>query len=263
MAISIKSMNALAAIKKIGVPQKLYDWLVQQPIQVSLSATKFTFTVPTEAGAKHFYVTVTLNQLQQLSAGTLPADVKLALQGLLAYTIEDIKQEFDGKLSATQLPAKPAQESGLLNKLPPLKVTSSHQHEDTSKEAWPKFNIAELKTASPVKLRDATMMYQPVHGTSPGSRYFVVAANKDLRVAARYTSNGKLSVRIEGPSWQKYAANITDCGFTNVDSKKDYASVHLDVGHDMVMANKTLGALLLGLGVPLDTPVPELKVIKE
>ena len=95
MAISIKSMNALAAIKKIGVPQKLYDWLVQQPIQVSLSATKFTFTVPTEAGAKHFYVTVTLNQLQQLSAGTLPADVKLALQGLLAYTIEDIKQEFD------------------------------------------------------------------------------------------------------------------------------------------------------------------------
>ena len=51
------------------------------------------------------------------------------------------------------------------------------------------------------------MMYQPVKGTSQGSRYFVVGGNQDLRIAARL-SGGTLSVRIEGYSWLKHKTAI-------------------------------------------------------
>jgi hypothetical protein len=55
-----------------------------------------------------------------------------------------------------------------------------------------------MKTAAPVPLRTASQMYQPVKGSSLGSRYFVVAANQDLRIAAKWES-GALAIRIEGP----------------------------------------------------------------
>ena len=106
------------------------------------------------------------------------------------------------------------------------------------------------------------MMYQPVRGTDGTSRYFVVAANKDLRVAARFI-NQQLSVRIEGPAWEKHAPSIAACGFDKVLKDKGYASLHLAVGPDTVLASKTLGAILLGLGIPMDTPLPSLSVIKE
>ena len=126
--------------------------------------------------------------------------------------------------------------------------------------AWPCFDPKALKTATPIKLRDATRMYEPVKGSSPNSRYFLVAANQDLRIAARYKGTS-LSVRIEGPDWTKHGACIQACGFDNVQLAQGYASLHLHVG-DPVIASKALGAILLGLGIPLETPLPELKVIR-
>ena len=123
---------------------------------------------------------------------------------------------------------------------------------------WATFDQAKMKTAPTVKLRDATMMYQPVAGTSGGSRYFLVAGNDDVRVAARYDGQ-KLSVRIEGPKWEKHAASIKACGFDVKDPA--YTSLHLSVP-EFVLAQKTLGAVLLGLGIPMDTPMPNLNVIK-
>jgi hypothetical protein len=116
-----------------------------------------------------------------------------------------------------------------------------------------------MQTAKQVKLRDATMMYQPVLGTSSGSRYFVVGANKAVRVAARL-SMSSLSIRIEGPGWKNHVSGVGAMGFT-VNSDKDYASLHLNVGDDLQMAAKTLGAVLLGLGLPLETPLPNIKRI--
>jgi len=126
--------------------------------------------------------------------------------------------------------------------------------------AWPCFDPKALKTATPIKLRDATRMYEPVKGSSPNSRYFLVAANQDLRIAARYKGTS-LSVRIEGPGWEKHSTSIQACGFDNVQLAQGYASLHLHVG-DPVIAGKALGAILLGLGIPLETPLPELKVIR-
>jgi hypothetical protein len=48
MAIVLKhSMNALAAIKKIGIPQHQYDWLVSSGVSVKLTSEKFVFVYPT------------------------------------------------------------------------------------------------------------------------------------------------------------------------------------------------------------------------
>jgi hypothetical protein len=144
---------------------------------------------------------------------------------------------------------------------PDLHAPSTHKPKPKPEtKAWAPFPKAKLHTAVPVKLRDATQMYQPVYGTSSGSRYFMVAANPDMRVAMRLDS-GTLSVRIEGPNWIKHKANISECGFNTIDISKGYASVHLTVGTDMNVARKTLGAILLGLGVELDTPIPDMKAV--
>ncbi|MCL4743853.1 MAG: hypothetical protein KJZ83_00410 [Burkholderiaceae bacterium] len=273
MAISIKSMNGLAALKKIGIPQDLYDWLKSKPVQVSLGATKFTFSIPAELVGEpvQHEVPVTLDQLQKLNAGTLPPTQKTALRHALGSTISGLIAAYGAKLedktaekltsaveASMYTPGQWEQQLSALNKLPPIK---SAPEKPKPQGLWPMFDLTQLKSAAPVKLRDASMMYQPVQGTSVGSRYFVVGANKDVRIAARF-QNGKLSVRIEGPSWQNYTENIASCGFGNVDKAMDYASLHLDVGHDMVVASKTMGAILMGLGVPLETPLPEMKVIK-
>jgi hypothetical protein len=130
-----------------------------------------------------------------------------------------------------------------------------------AQDKWPMFDQKQMISAKPAKLRDATSMYQPVLGTSPGSRYFMVAASTDLRVAARYHGS-TLSVRIEGPGFEKHTGAMAETGFSTVEKKKGYASLHLDVGIDLAMANKTLGAILLGLGLPLETPIPNVKFIK-
>ena len=111
-----------------------------------------------------------------------------------------------------------------------------------------------------VKLRDADKMYQPVQSTSAGSRYYLVAANKDLRAAARLQS-GTLSIRIEGPNWKAYAGEFEKCGFDKVNTAEGYASLHLKVGHDMQLAAKSLGAVLTGMALEWETPTPLLKEI--
>lgn len=283
MAISVKSMNGLAAIKKIGIKQSQYDWLESSNIKVQLTAKEFRFYVPSadgeyQAEAQHT-VGVTLTTLQKLNAGTLPPAEKIALQSLMVSAVQTLKDAYapqlellsqkmsEGlvQLGEAMIPVAEAfgKAAKTLDALPPLAAADFAEVEQKvlAQTAWPEFDKSQLKTAQQVKLRDATMMYQPVFGTSGGSRYFLVAANADLRVAARY-QGGSLSVRIEGPNWKKFTTNIASCGIDNISSDKDYASVHLQVGGDMVVASKTLGAVLLGLGIPLETPMPDLKVIK-
>ena len=259
MAIIIKSMNALGALKKLGLPQELMDGLQKYPIEVTLSATKFNFVVPGKDGDKKGYtVPVTLDQLQKLNAGTLQPAEKKALVTALALCIHTILKWVDAEgvqpVTAPELPNDELK-AGILDKLPPLKPAESKEE-----PGWKVFDLSKLTTATPVKLRDATMLYQPVMGTSGGSRYFLVAANKDVRVAARIKGMA-LSVRIEGPNWQKYVSNMKSCGIDKI--AKDYASIHLEAGSDYVMASKTLGSILMGLGIPFDTPIPDLKVIAD
>ena len=261
MALQIKnSMNGLAAIKKIGVKQVLYDWLAASNVEVKLTASEFKFIHPS---GELDSVPVTLNQLQALNLGTLSPAQKVALQQQLALTImklmepnaagqAKVAEEFQTHTVAT------AAAPGTLDKLPPI-ATNAAPAQPAGK--WPMFPQDQMLKAKPIKLREAVMMYQPVDGSSSGSRYFMVAASQDVRVGARLTHE-QLSIRIEGPAWEKYAASISSLGFDTVNKSKGYASVHLSVGSELVAANKTLGAVLMGLGIPLETPIPNLKLIK-
>ncbi len=129
---------------------------------------------------------------------------------------------------------------------------------------WPYINPAELMSAPKVALKDAHAMYQPVFTTSKEKRYFLVGGNEDLRIAARYgvTNSygaGQLSIRVEGPNLGKYKEQLYEAGLGG--DKGGYLSIHLTVS-DRVEAQKALGAVLMGVGVPLETPLPDLGVIE-
>ncbi len=161
-------------------------------------------------------------------------------------------------------PITPTKTGGVLDMLPKQGFEPEPKVEVTPKEKTPlqgtaKWGVFEgsMHSAVPLKLHDATRLYQPVHGTTASSRYFMMGGNEDLRVAARYKGN-QLSIRVEGPGLQKYMSVLQDIGFSKAGS--DYVSVHLACPNDM-LASKALGAVLLGIGVPMLTPFPDLKVI--
>jgi hypothetical protein len=117
----------------------------------------------------------------------------------------------------------------------------------------------EANKMSTISLRNAKRLYQPVKGSSSGSRYACVAIGPHLKVGARVVANKALSVRVEGEALGKYSKPLSDAGFT---VKTDYASIHLDIeGLDLVA--KTLGAVLMAVGDTFNTPMPNLKTLKE
>ncbi|MDG5496958.1 hypothetical protein [Niveispirillum sp. BGYR6] len=115
--------------------------------------------------------------------------------------------------------------------------------------------LAMLLSAARVKLADATCLYQPVFATSAASRYYVVALHPQAKVAARYHGN-KLSLRVEGDI-DGLKETLTQSG---LDVHSHYASLHLSAP-DNLKASKAVGAVLMALGLPFQTPYPELKHI--
>lgn len=278
MALSIKSLNGMNALKKLGVPEHLIEWLEGAPVKVALNAKEFVFGLPdTVNGGQQFSVSASLTDMQKLSMGTLAPAKKEELRDQLSSTIAHIMATYGSELKALPQSAvieaqeanKAKPKASALSKLPPLKPTLSTETKEElqaiaeapakKKGMWLPFPEDQLTKAPLTKLRDANQMYQPVLGTSAGSRYYLVAANEDIRIAARYLPH-KLSIRIEGPGLDKHTKAISAAGI-DVHHGKEYASIHLSVGTDVTLANKTLGAVLLGLGVPLDTPFPQLQKI--
>ena len=270
----------------------LIESFVALPGVVKLTAKAFQF----EAGSYGSQTAVTLDQLQKLNAGTMPLPEKTMLAASAEKQLQVLIKEAGSFAASAKLATLPV---GALSQLPPAtwdefeqtakkldglsnaklqpivaavkaEIAKDYGMSDEkaaslSKPAppavkWAKFERKKMFTSTPVKLREATQMYQPVYGTSSGSRYFVVAANDDLRVAARIEA-GTLSIRIEGPHWVKHAKAIAAFGFTNVNADKGYASMHLNVG-DMAAGRKALGAVIAGLGIQMDTVVPDLQLLQ-
>lgn len=259
MAITITSMNGLLLIKKIGIPQPLYDWLESaEHVEVKLSDNAVKFTVN---GEVMHNVPVTLAFLQDLKAGKANISMKAQLSVHIALAIKDLMTQ-NGEFAVPEELEPTGHEDGFVKKLPKLVIKSKSAPAPAPVPAgkWAPLTLNEMKHQPPVMLKNATRMYQPVLGTSGGSRYYVVAANDQMRIAARYLS-GKLSIRIEGPEWMKHLNAIQATGFEPQQSK-GYASVHLAVP-DVMMARKSLGAILGGLGVTLETPLPNFAWLAE
>ena len=252
MAVSVKSLNGLAAIKHAGVDDDLYDWLHYSGFQVKLTATQFEFRHPEFPPDKQIITTVSvkMSQLHQLQQGTMKAADLAEIQVELEAAIHTLKD----------YPTQPSGHASPQSALAILPKGKSGESKEPTPPKWFIFDSNKVHTAEPVQLAEAVALYQPVRGTSANSRYFLVAANDYLRIGARWRpKHNSLSIRIEGEGFTKHKKNITEAGF---EPKKDYASLHLACTTETV-ARKALGAVIMGLGVTIETPIPDLSVIAE
>lgn len=280
MAVIFKDMTAEELFGLLGIGADETNFLKENAVVVTLPFGEILFQSAWNSGVA-VAVQVKPSVLTKLKKGGLPQKDKTSLRTAVTHSIKMLMKLKDGSSTALDGPvnvaghvvakAEPIGSSAmaLLQKKAAYgasdqavpKIFGVDLAKMEGSVTWPVFDKAKLKSAEPIKLRDATMLYQPVRGSSPNSRYFLVAANKDLRIAARYKGNS-LSVRIEGPAWEKYAEKISECGFDHVAVDKGYASLHLHVVNHVV-ASKALGAILMGIGIELQTPLPDMSVIKD
>ena len=274
LVINHNSLNGKGFLLQLGFTSEVLASLLAQGWDVKLTAK--TLTLFKNGGGEH-QVPVDLTLLNGVNAGALPFAQKgpllAALKSAVQAALLDLPSATHG-LNPSVSAIQPEQAGGLtfvhtgLGKPKPTQPTAVQPQEPAPTPAlvmkgmWPLFDPKKLKQAPLIKLRDATQMYQPVQGTSHGSRYYLVAANDGVRVAAKL-HGGTLSVRVEGDDWKKHQAAMLACGFDNHGAGKDYTSLHVAVGSNTVLANKTLGAILTGLGLSFETPIPNVKVIGE
>lgn len=181
--------------------------------------------------------TALLSDLESAASGATPA------MDLLTQTVN---QKVSGGLMLP--PAVAGQVVAVLNKGDDLLTVYSPNA--------PAYPICDDLKATPVALRDAVGLYQPVKGTSPSSRYFLVADFGDLKLAARYNP-GNLSMRFEGAALAHYSKLMVDLGFK---MQKEYASLHLNTA-TASPARKAIGAVILGTGLVAKSPMPDMAIV--
>lgn len=125
------------------------------------------------------------------------------------------------------------------------------------------FDTSKLLTAPTVTMMKATKLYEPVRGTSSGSRYFMFAISPALRVAVRWKTTPSaegLALRVEGSGLNNpYTVKMLET--IGLDKKSDtHMSAHLTVANE-IEARKALGALLFALNEPWSTPTPDPSVV--
>lgn len=111
---------------------------------------------------------------------------------------------------------------------------------------WDEDPVKIMTSGSLMPLSKASKLYQPVYGTSGGSIYITVALFKGAQMAARVT-NGKMSLRMEGPDIKAFQTSLADLGF-GFKEKEGYASVHYDISDESLLL-KTFGAVLGRIGM--------------
>lgn len=122
------------------------------------------------------------------------------------------------------------------------------------------FSVKEALKMHKVKLINATMMYQPVNGTSSASTYHCIGLvdGHNLKFAARWTQKN-LSIRVEGPV-EKHSIDLIAAGFNEAYIENGYTSVHFN-GIDELTARRCIGAVLAGTGFKFLTAMPDIDVI--
>lgn len=139
----------------------------------------------------------------------------------------------------------PGGEQMKYDSLPPSAIQATPGY---ATEIYP---LDQIGSGSKVKLVQATKLYQPVHGSDSGSKYFALAFSPKLKMAARW-KNSKLSVRFEGDVGL-YSSELQAAG---VAVHGDYASVHVNV-ETQTQGRKAIGALMVGISAGWTSPIPE------
>ena len=107
--------------------------------------------------------------------------------------------------------------------------------------------------ATPVPLKEASKLNQPVCGTSGGSIYHVIAIGKDCVVAARIRANNEIAIRAEIiPHHATTEAQKVKSGllFAGLDKKNGgHYSLHLDP-EDFAMVKRSIGSTIMAMSIP-------------
>lgn len=109
----------------------------------------------------------------------------------------------------------------------------------------------DFNTAPVVKLRDASLLYQRVHGTSTGSVYRVVAIANTFKVAAR-VQGASVSIRVEGIFTSALVNTFNTLGIQK--KTEEYLSGHFTC--EKCTPQKLIGGILVSVGVQFETPLP-------
>lgn len=103
-----------------------------------------------------------------------------------------------------------------------------------------------------VPLAEATMLHQPVLGTSDGSRYHVIAISDKVAVAVRIKKNNNMAIRAvcrDHPNTK--VAQHAKVGFVAAGLKKantgGHYSIHLEP-ETFIMVKKCIGSILFAMG---------------
>jgi hypothetical protein len=106
---------------------------------------------------------------------------------------------------------------------------------------------SDVLTASPVFLRHADTLGQPVRGSSNGSVYHVVALGDAGNLAVRIDLSNKASLRIEGEGLDEYEGALSACG---MEKQSDlHWSIHTHPSN-FVLLKKLIGAVVYSSGIP-------------
>jgi hypothetical protein len=147
---------------------------------------------------------------------------------------------------------------------PPLQPTAGTMPSPPQQMPKSKYEFKAPQGLKPlyekVALRDATAMYQQVAGTSPDSKYFVVAMNAQVKLAVQLKAGG-LSLRAEGimpPDVIKALGKAK----LQVKGKGEYMSQHYSCD-DNAPVSHLLGALLSATELEFDTPFPSVRKLKQ
>lgn len=273
MGITVNSLNWKKFLLNLDIPSDKVAALEQLPMLVSLTAQnlKFDWTGKNVGGVSGVTVPLSLDDIhgvmtKKISPAKLPS-LKSHVLTKINYVLSLWENAGLHPAKATVVvvntPAPSLKSAPPLGKVAatptpePKPVPNSHVPVDAAPFA--PLLPAEANKQQPVKLRDATRMYQPVKGSSGGSRYALVAAAPDLKVGLRIKGHS-MSFRVEGSNLNAYKAHLVSL-FDGQD-KGDYLSMHLGAESDELKA-KTIGAVLMAVNRPFLTPFPSLKILKE
>lgn len=248
-------VDPLKVMKAWGSPYITPEKLVAEGLTMEQTATKLILNYP---GQKP-YVALATPATTALLLEKGYAGVPFAHKSLWATAYETVKcwQDVGPLYVAPPPPSEP--EAGpamaMLKKKPlPYKI---QKLPNTAMDGHIAASEQEMLSLPAVALSEATRLYQPTRGTDDSSRYHVVALGP-INVAARWKGE-TLSIRCEGSALGGFASTLKSLGLKQQGSSPAYASIHLQVGNSKETARKSLGAVLLGLGVSFYTPLPDLE----
>lgn len=248
MAVSIH--NKYQFLKKIGCISNL-DLLSVNKVKVQLGFKTLTFiSEETDKTLFTLPLPVSSNELMKPYA---PAGMKKHLAEqvdsfIMGLSDKKVAEAFvEAKLEAPEWTApKP---SPLKKKIPPKAPTPTPTLDGS---------LDSLLGSTPVPLLQADKLYQPVKGTSDGSRYFMVARNDKFRVAVRVQGTS-VSIRLEGLLTSEQVTKASLLGIKKAKDGMGHLSGHYNC--ENTTPQRLVGAVLSDLSAAFDTPIPNINYI--